>query len=208
MFWKYFNDTKKSFMLNIILFGPPGSGKGTQAEKIRNKYNLDHVSTGDLFRYELKNETELGKRVKKYLDLGQLVPDEITIEMLVNKIKSFDSSNGFLLDGFPRNILQAESLDKVLKEMNTEVSMLIALEVAEEEIVKRILNRGKTSGRSDDNDESIIRDRYNVYKDLTRPVYNYYSKKNKAKSINGVGEIEEIFCKISSEIEKLKEEGE
>ncbi len=195
-------------MLNIILFGPPGSGKGTQAEKIKNKYNLNHISTGDLFRHELRNDTQLGRKVKSYLDLGQLVPDEITIEMLVNKIRSFDSSNGFLLDGFPRNILQAEALDKVLNEMNTEVSMLIALEVSEEEIVKRILNRGKTSGRSDDNDESIIRDRYNVYKDLTRPVYNYYSRKNKSKSINGVGGIEEIFCKISCEIEKLKEEKE
>lgn len=195
-------------MLNIILFGPPGSGKGTQAEKIKNKYNLDHISTGDLFRCELKNNTELGKKVKSYLDLGQLVPDEITIKMLINKIKSFKNSNGFLLDGFPRNISQAKALDEFLKERGEEVSLLVALEVAEEEIVKRILNRGKTSGRSDDNNEEIIRDRYNVYKDLTKPVCNYYKEKNKSQAINGVGKIEEIFKKISSEIDKLKEEKE
>lgn len=192
-------------MLNIILFGSPGSGKGTQAEKIGKKYDINHISTGDLFRHELNNNTELGKKVKSYMNKGLLVPDEITIEMLVNKLKSFEDSNGFLLDGFPRNIMQAEALDKVLKKLNTEISMLIALDVSEEEIVKRILTRGETSGRVDDNDESIIRDRYQIYKNLTKPVFNYYAAQNKSKSIDGVGKIDDVFHRITATIDEYKE---
>ncbi len=193
-------------MFNLILFGPPGSGKGTQAAKITEKYNLHHISTGDIFRCELKNESELGKAVKSYLDKGQLVPDHITIKMLKKKIQSFENPNGFLLDGFPRNEAQADALGELFKELGTDVDLLLALEVGEEEIVKRILNRAKTSGRSDDMDESIIRGRYQVYKDFTENVFDYYKKRNKAKKVDGVGEIDAVFnrlcCAIDEHIDK------
>ncbi|HEB62126.1 MAG TPA: adenylate kinase [Bacteroidetes bacterium] len=189
-------------MFNIILFGPPGSGKGTQAKIIEEKYDLHHISTGDLFRYELKNETELGKKIKHIMESGELVPDEITIEMLKNKILSFDNPKGFLLDGFPRNNNQAKELDKLFEELGEEVNVLISLDVPEEEIVQRILNRGKTSGRSDDNDESIIRGRYQVYKDQTLPVFEYYQNKNKARTVNGVGDIDEISNRILCAVEE------
>ncbi len=189
-------------MFNIILFGPPGSGKGTQAAKIEEKYNLHHISTGDLFRKELKDETELGQKIKHIMKAGELVPDEITIEMLRNKILSFDNPNGFLLDGFPRNENQARALDELFEELGEEVNVLISLDVPEEEIVERILNRGKTSGRSDDNDENIIRGRYKVYKEQTEPVYHYYHNKNKAKLVNGVGDIDEISNRIICAIDE------
>ncbi len=193
-------------MFNLILFGPPGSGKGTQAAKITKKYNLHHISTGDLFRYELKNETELGKAIKGYMDRGELVPDEITIKMLNNKIQSFENPNGFLLDGFPRNKAQARALDELFESLETDVDLLLALDVGEEEIVKRILNRAKTSGRADDMDENIIRSRYQVYKDFTQNVFGYYKDKNKAKAVDGVGEIEVVFnrlcCAIDEHIDK------
>jgi len=193
-------------MFNLILFGPPGSGKGTQAAKITKKYNLHHISTGDLFRYELKNETELGKAIKGYMDRGELVPDEITIKMLNNKIQSFENPNGFLLDGFPRNKAQARALDELFESLETDVDLLLALDVGEEEIVKRILNRAKTSGRVDDMDENIIRSRYQVYKDFTQNVFGYYKDKNKAKAVDGVGEIEVVFnrlcCAIDEHIDK------
>ncbi len=189
-------------MFNIILFGPPGSGKGTQAKIIEEKYDLHHISTGDLFRYELKNETELGKKIKHIMEAGELVPDKITIEMLKNKILSFDNPKGFLLDGFPRNNNQAKELDKLLEELGEEVNVLISLDVPEEEIVQRILNRGKTSGRSDDNDENIIRGRYKVYMDQTLPVYKYYENKNKARTVNGVGDIDEISNRILCAVEE------
>jgi len=191
-------------MFNLILFGPPGSGKGTQAEKITKKYNLHHISTGDLFRCEMKNESDLGKAVRGYLDRGELVPDEITIKMLNKKIKSFDDPHGFLLDGFPRNGIQAESLDKLFKELDTDVDLLLALEVAEEEIVSRILNRGKTSGRADDANEEIIRGRFQVYKKVTESVFTHYDKFNKAKTVNGVGTIDEIFNRLSCVIDEFK----
>jgi len=183
-------------MYNLILFGPPGSGKGTQAAKLKEKYGLTHISTGDLFRHELKNNTELGQRIRQYIDNGKLVPDEITITMLKNKINSLPEGQGFLLDGFPRNIFQAQALDKLMEELGANIDLLVSLEVPEEEIVKRILNRGKTSGRSDDNDEEIIRERFHVYQDQTLPVFEYYAKQGKAKSIDGLGSIEEIFNRI------------
>lgn len=191
-------------MFNLILFGPPGSGKGTQATSIEEKYGLIHISTGDLFRNELKNETDLAKKIRNYLDTGQLVPDAITIQMLKNKILSYDEPNGFLLDGFPRNITQAEALMGLFNELQTDVHLLLALDVPEEEIVKRILNRGKTSGRSDDNDESIIRDRFRVYEEVTDPVFSFFGKMNKAEKVNGIGSIEEIFGRIESVIEQYQ----
>ena len=190
-------------MINLILFGPPGSGKGTQAQKLVEKYNLLHISTGDLFRYEMGNDTALGLKAKEYISKGELVPDSVTIGMLKNKVDANPDVPGYIFDGFPRNINQSEALDKILKEKGKEVSKLLSLDVDDEEIVKRILNRGKTSGRSDDNDESIIRNRIEVYKSETTPVFDYYAKPNKSKLINGIGSIEEIFGRLCKEIDEL-----
>ena len=163
-------------MTNIILFGPPGSGKGTQATKLVAKYGLLHISTGDLFRYNLKNNTPLGQEAKKFIDKGDLVPDSVTIKMLKEKVDENKNVNGYIFDGFPRTIPQAEALNILLGEENTSIGALIALDVDDEEIVKRLLERGKTSGRADDTDESIIRNRINVYKNETTPVYDYYKE--------------------------------
>lgn len=190
-------------MINIILFGPPGSGKGTQAAKLVEKYNLLHISTGDLFRYEMGNNTPLGVKAKEYISKGELVPDEVTIGMLTNKVIANPDVAGYIFDGFPRNINQSESLDRILAEMNTQISGLVALAVDDKEIVKRILNRGKTSGRSDDNDEGIIRNRIEVYKQETRPVFDYYAKENKSHEIQGVGSLEEVFDKLCNQIDHL-----
>ncbi len=190
-------------MINLILFGPPGSGKGTQAEKLVKKYNLLHISTGDLFRYEMGNDTALGLKAKEYISKGELVPDSVTIGMLKNKVDANPDVPGYIFDGFPRNINQSEALDEILKEKGEAVSKLLSLDVDDEEIVKRILNRGKTSGRSDDNDESIIRNRIEVYKSETTPVFDYYAKTKKSKMINGIGSIEEIFGRLCKEIDGL-----
>ena len=190
-------------MINLILFGPPGSGKGTQAIKLVEEFELLHISTGDLFRYEMGNDTPLGKKAKEYISKGELVPDEVTIGMLANKVIANPDVNGYIFDGFPRNIHQAESLDRILAEMNTSVSGLVALAVDDEEIVSRILSRGKTSGRADDNDESIIRNRIEVYKAETRPVFDYYAQSNKSFEINGIGSIEEISDRLISKVKAL-----
>ena len=183
-------------MINLILFGPPGSGKGTQAEKLVEKFNLLHISTGDLFRYEIGNKTELGLRAKSYIDKGDLVPDEVTIGMLKNKVNANPDVKGYIFDGFPRNIQQSEALDAFLAEKGNEVSALIALDVDEEELVKRLLNRGKTSGRKDDSDEKIIRNRIEVYHKETSPVFSFYANTEKSVHISGVGSIEEIFNRL------------
>ncbi len=190
-------------MTNLVLFGPPGSGKGTQAAKLIDKYNLVHVSTGDLFRYEMGNNTPLGLKAKAYMAEGRLVPDEVTIGMLRNKVEAHPEANGFIFDGFPRTIPQAEALDALLTGMDTGIAGLIALEVDDEEIVGRILNRGTTSGRPDDNDESVIRKRIQVYKDETTPVYSYYDQSGKSHSIPGVGTVEDIFDRLCQLIDKL-----
>jgi adenylate kinase len=190
-------------MTNLILFGPPGSGKGTQAAKIVEEFNLLHISTGDLFRYEMGNDTPLGQKAKSYMEKGELVPDEVTIGMLKNKVDANPDVPGYIFDGFPRNVTQAEALDKILTEKGTEVSILLSLDVEEDEIVKRILNRGKTSGRADDNDESIIRNRYEVYLSETSPVFDYYAEKDKSIKVNGIGSIDEIFNRLADEINKV-----
>ena len=190
-------------MINLILFGPPGSGKGTQAEQLVEKYNLLHISTGDLFRYEMGNDTELGLKAKSYISKGELVPDSVTIGMLKNKVDANLNVPGYIFDGFPRNIIQSEALDEILKEKEESVSVLLSLDVGDEEIIKRILNRGKTSGRSDDNDESIIRNRIEVYKSETSPVFDFYAKSNKSKMINGIGTIEEIFDRLCAEVDGM-----
>lgn len=191
-------------MLNLILFGPPGSGKGTQASKLVEKYHLLHISTGDLFRYEMGNDTELGKLAKKYMSEGHLVPDEVTIGMMKNKLEKHPEVKGYIFDGFPRTITQAEALDKLLAEKDQKINALVALSVNDGEIVNRILLRGETSGRPDDNDETIVRNRIKVYNAETAPVFDYYAKTNSSIEIEGLGSIEEIFARLCQAIDKLK----
>ncbi len=190
-------------MVNIILFGPPGSGKGTQATRLVEKYGLMHISTGDLFRYEMGNDTPLGLKAKEYISKGELVPDEVTIGMLENKVNMHPEAKGFILDGFPRNIVQSEALDRFLSAKSSQVNALIALEVDEEEIVKRLLHRGKTSGRKDDSDEGIIRNRISVYKEETAVVFDYYSKQDKAYQVSGIGSIDDITNRLFNQIDPL-----
>ena len=190
-------------MINLILFGPPGSGKGTQAAKLVEKYKLLHISTGDLFRYEIGNNTPLGLEAQSYMDKGELVPDSVVIGMLRNKVNANPDVSGYIFDGFPRTIPQSEALDALLQEKEDEVSKLIMLDVPDEELVKRLLERGKTSGRSDDTDEEIIRNRIAVYKNETTPVYDFYAESDKSIKIEGVGAIEEIFDRLTNEIDRL-----
>ena len=191
-------------MINLILFGPPGSGKGTQAVGLAEKYGLVHISTGDLFRSEMGADTELGKQAKAYISKGELVPDEVTVGMLKNKVEAHPEANGFIFDGFPRTIPQAEALDTLLTGKGTSISGLIALDVSEQEIVNRILNRGKTSGRLDDNDEGIIRNRIAVYEQETAPVFGYYAQSGKSWKIDGMGSIDEIFARLCALIDTFQ----
>lgn len=188
-------------MLNIVLFGPPGAGKGTQSEKLINKYKIDHISTGDLFRKHLGEGTELGKLAQKYMDEGNLVPDEVVIGMVDDKINSTKNPNGFIFDGFPRTVAQAKALDELLVAKGTGISGMISLEVPEEELKKRIRERGKTSGRTDDQDEKKIENRIKVYQEETLPVAEYYENQGKLKKINGIGSIDVIFANISAVID-------
>ncbi len=191
-------------MLNLILFGQPGSGKGTQAELLINEYGILHISTGDLFRYEIGNNTELGLKAKEYMSKGQLVPDSVTIGMLENKVNANPDAKGIIFDGFPRTIAQAEALDRFLASKNTSVTALIALEVPDEELVKRLLKRGESSGRPDDSDEQIIRNRIQVFRTETSPVFQYYDTQGKSRLIQGLGSINDIFESLTSAINALK----
>jgi adenylate kinase len=191
-------------MLNIILFGPPGAGKGTQSQKLIDKYGFVHLSTGDIFRANIKNGTELGNLAKSYMDNGKLVPDEVTIKMLESEFNKISNPKGFIFDGFPRTQAQAQALDLFLSSKNTEIASVIALEVEEEELKKRLLLRGKDSGRPDDQNPDVIQKRINVYKDETLPVKDHYSQLNKYIGINGIGEIDEIFSQLCSAIDSLK----
>jgi adenylate kinase len=188
-------------MLNIILFGPPGAGKGTQSAMIIEEYGVTHLSTGDVFRYNMKNDTELGQLAKSYIDKGELVPDEVTNNMVADFLKRNSNPNGFIFDGYPRTIAQGGALDKMLSDMGTEVSMMVALEVEENELVKRLLERGKTSGRVDDQDEDTIRNRFKVYQDETSPLAKYYSDQDKYVGVHGMGSIEEIFDRLNHAID-------
>lgn len=191
-------------MTNLVLFGPPGSGKGTQAAFLIEKYGLIHISTGDLFRYEMSHDTPLGQEAKAYMAKGELVPDSVTIGMLRNKVEKHPNAKGFIFDGFPRTIPQAEALDALLISMDTEVSGLLSLEVGDAEIVQRILKRGETSGRADDNDEATVRKRIAVYKSETTPVFDYYAAQGKSHTINGLGSIEEIAGRLSAAVDSLQ----
>lgn len=194
------SDSKK---LNLILFGPPGAGKGTQAKKLVDVYGLLQISTGDLFRYEIGNKTPLGIKAKEYMDKGELVPDEVTVGMLKNKVEANPDFKGYIFDGFPRTIPQANALDQYLSSKGESVSQLIALDVDDEELVKRLLERGKTSGRSDDSNEDIIRNRIAVYNKETSPVFDFYEQQDKASKVPGVGSIDEIFERLKHSIDPL-----
>ena len=190
-------------MINIVLFGKPGAGKGTQAEFLKQKYNLTHLSTGDIFRFNIKNETELGKLAKTFMDKGDLVPDEVTIKMLESEVNKNQHSKGFLFDGFPRTLAQAASLDVFLSSKNQEITATIALEAEDEMLVQRLLERGKTSGRIDDQDEEKIRNRYQEYNEKTAPLMDYYKKNGKFHAVNGIGTIQEITERLSKVIDNL-----
>ena len=188
-------------MINLVLFGPPGAGKGTQAVRLTEKYNLVHLSTGDIFRANIKNETELGKWAKSYMDKGELVPDEVTIKMLESEVDKNPQAKGFIFDGFPRTIPQAEALDKFLKSKQTDIKLMVALDVPEDELVKRLPLRGKDSGRADDTNEDVVRNRINVYNNQTAVVANFYNAQNKFSKINGVGSIDEISQRLYNAID-------
>ncbi|MGN6420540.1 MAG: adenylate kinase [Pseudobacter sp.] len=188
-------------MFNLILFGPPGSGKGTQSDKLIEQYGLLHLSTGNLLREEIANKTKLGLEAKSYMDQGQLVPDEVVIGMIRSALNANPEAKGFLFDGFPRTVAQAEALDSLLAELQEEISIVLALEVSEDELVQRLLNRGKTSGRSDDTNTDVIRARLVEYENKTSPVAGHYSKFGKVKHVKGEGSIDEIFSALTREIE-------
>lgn len=189
-------------MFNIILFGPPGSGKGTQSEKLIERYGLKHLSTGDILRSEIAAKTSLGVAAADFMNKGQLVPDEVVIGMISSAVDNNPQAKGFLFDGFPRTEAQCIALDRLLQLKGTQINLMLSLEVAEEELTKRLLNRGLTSGRPDDGDENVIRARITEYHNKTAPVANYYKKQDKVVEVVGVGSVAEIFSALCSEIDK------
>lgn len=191
-------------MINIVLFGPPGCGKGTQAQNLIKKYNLIQISTGDLFRYNISHQTELGLLAKSYIDKGKLVPDQVTIDMLREEVKKHTNPTGFIFDGFPRTAAQKEALEEIVKDvLNSKIHLCLSFVVENEVLVKRILERGKTSGRTDDADEATIRERIKEYYAKTAEVAKLYREQGKYSEINGIGSIEEIAEKLYTEIDQL-----
>lgn len=188
-------------MLNLIIFGPPGSGKGTQSLKIAEKFNLAHISTGDIFRSEIRNKTDLGLKVQSIIESGELVPDELLIEILESALNKLEGKAGYIFDGFPRTHRQAADLDVMLKKRNDAVTLVIALDVDQNEVVKRLLNRAVLEGRKDDTEEVIL-NRMTIYHKQTAPLIDYYQKQNKFESIRGVGTVDDIFNSISHSIEQ------
>ena len=193
-------------MTNLVLFGKPGAGKGTQAAFLKDKYNLVHISTGDIFRYNIKNETKLGKLAQSYMDKGDLVPDEVTIQMLQEEVEKNPNAEGFIFDGFPRTIAQAEALDAFLESKGMRIHGTLALEADDEVLIKRLVERGKVSGRTDDQDEEKIRNRFTEYNEKTAPLITFYQTQGKYHTINGIGTIEEITTRLSETIDKIKAE--
>lgn len=192
-------------MINIVLFGPPGSGKGTQAQNLIEKFNLKQISTGDLFRFNMKNDTELGKLAKSYIDKGELVPDQVTIDMLIDELRKPTQAAGFIFDGYPRTAVQTEALEKIVKdELNDNIDVCLSLIVEDQTLVQRLLKRGETSGRTDDSNETIIQNRIKEYYTKTAEVAELYKQQGKYVEINGVGEINEISEKLFAEVEKIK----
>jgi adenylate kinase len=190
-------------MFNIVIFGKPGSGKGTQAIFLKEKYNLYHISTGDLFRKNISNQTKLGIEAKSYLDNGDLVPDSVTIKMLENEVLSNKEVNGYIFDGFPRTLNQAESLDDFLSSINLEINATIALDVNEDELITRLLDRGKTTNRSDDQDLEKIKNRFNEYNTKTSILINFYSKQDKFFSVDGKGSVYDITSRLFGLVDSL-----
>ena len=190
-------------MLNIVIFGAPGSGKGTQSEKIVEKYGINHISTGDVLRAEIKNGTELGKTAKSYIDQGQLIPDSLMVDILASVFDSFEDSKGVIFDGFPRTIAQAEALKQMLKDRGQDVSIMLDLDVPEDELMTRLIKRGKESGRADDNEETIKK-RLVVYHSQTAPLIDWYKEDGKYQHINGLGELDRIFGDICAAIDAVK----
>lgn len=188
-------------MLNIVLFGPPGAGKGTQSENLIKNYNLLHISTGDLFRKHLGEGTELGKKAKGYMDEGKLVPDQLVVDMVDDKMREDHDREGTIFDGFPRTIPQAEALDRLLESKGMPIAVTVMLDVPDDELIARLMERGKTSGRSDDQDKSKIETRLQVYKDETLPVANYYKAQRKLAVVDGVGSINDIFERITEAVD-------
>ncbi|MDU6659715.1 MAG: adenylate kinase [Capnocytophaga sp.] len=193
-------------MTNLVLFGKPGAGKGTQAAFLKDKYNLVHISTGDIFRHNIKNETKLGKLAQSYMDKGDLVPDEVTIQMLQEEVEKNPNAEGFIFDGFPRTIAQAEALDAFLESKGMRIHGTLALEADDEILIKRLVERGKVSGRTDDQDEEKIRNRFTEYNEKTAPLITFYQTQGKYHTINGIGTIEEITTRLSETIDKIKAE--
>jgi len=190
-------------MTNLALFGPPGAGKGTQANFLKEKYNLVHISTGDVFRFNIKNETALGMLAKSFMDKGELVPDQVTIDMLEAEVEKNADAQGFIFDGFPRTDAQATALDTLMKNKDSQINAMIALEVDDEVLVQRLLERGKTSGRADDADENIIRNRIKEYYTKTAILKNYYTAQDKYFGVDGIGSIEDITVRLSQVIDKM-----
>ena len=191
-------------MINIVLFGPPGSGKGTQAQNLIEKFNLKQISTGDLFRFNMKNDTELGKLAKSYIDKGELVPDQVTIDMLIDELRKPTDAAGFIFDGYPRTAVQTEALEKIVKdELNNDIDVCLSLIVEDKILVERLIKRGETSGRTDDSNEEIIQNRIKEYYTKTAEVAELYKQQGKYVEINGVGEINEISEKLFAEVEKI-----
>lgn len=192
-------------MINIVLFGPPGSGKGTQAQNLIEKFNLKQISTGDLFRFNMKNDTELGKLAKSYIDKGELVPDQVTTDMLIDEIRKPTDAAGFIFDGYPRTAVQTQALEKIVKEeLNDEIDICLSLVVEDSILVERLLKRGEISGRSDDSNVEIIENRIKEYYAKTAEVAELYKQQGKYVEINGVGDINEISEKLFAEVEKVK----
>ena len=198
------NQRREITMFNLILFGPPGSGKGTQSERLIDKYGLMHLATGNILREEISNQTELGLSAKGFMDRGELVPDHVVIGMIRSAIKNNPGVKGFLFDGFPRTVAQSEALDTLLAEHNAQIDLLLALQVSEEELIGRLINRGKTSGRTDDVNEQIIRARIAEYENKTSPVAGHYARFNKVIKVKGEGSIDEIFTSLSREIDRKR----
>jgi adenylate kinase len=190
-------------MKNIVLFGKPGAGKGTQAALLKEKLKWVHISTGDVFRYNIKNQTELGQLAKSYIDDGALVPDEVTIKMLSDEVEKNPDANGFIFDGFPRTTAQAEALDNLMQDKSMKINATISLEAEDEILIQRLIQRGKDSGRSDDMDESKIRNRFDEYNQKTAPLIDFYQKQNKFVAVNGIGSIDEIALKLEQIVADL-----
>jgi len=190
-------------MLNLVLFGPPGAGKGTQAEFLEKNFNLIHLSTGDLLRTEIAAKTNLGIEAKKFIDKGELVPDSVVVDMIKAKLVANPMANGFIFDGFPRTVAQAEALDQLLEQNGTSLSGMLCLQVEKQELIDRLLNRGLTSGRTDDQDQSIIENRISVYEHKTAPLIEFYKAQGKYVPVEGMGTVEEIANRLTQSVETL-----